>query len=59
VTDAQITKYISYAAAIIEQNQHINQPLQQTSCIQDLKKYDEKPFSANGNYAKSPHNRIY
>jgi hypothetical protein len=22
-------------------------------------KYDEKPFPANGNYAKPPHNRAY
>jgi hypothetical protein len=37
VTYAQITKHNSYAATTIEQNQHINQPLQQTSDIQDLK----------------------
>jgi hypothetical protein len=34
----------SYAAINIEQDQHINQPPRQTSDIQDLKKYDEKPF---------------
>jgi hypothetical protein len=37
VTYVQITKQNSYAATNIEQNQHINQPLQQTSDIQDLK----------------------
>jgi hypothetical protein len=37
VTYAQITKQNSYAATNIEQDQHINQPLQQTSDIQDLK----------------------
>jgi hypothetical protein len=59
ITYAQITKQNSYAATNIEQDQHINQPLQQTSDIGTrLKKYDEKPFSANGNYAK-PHNCAY
>jgi hypothetical protein len=44
VTYAQITKQNSYAATNIEQDQHIHQPHQQISGIQDLKKYDEKPF---------------
>jgi hypothetical protein len=45
VTYAQITKQNSYAATNIEQDQHINQPHQQTNDIQDLKKkYYEKPF---------------
>jgi hypothetical protein len=35
-----------------------NQHLEQTSDIQDLKKYDN-PFRANGNYAKPPHNLAY
>jgi hypothetical protein len=38
VTYAQISKQNSYAATNIEQEPHINQPLQQTSDIQDLKK---------------------
>jgi hypothetical protein len=33
----KITKQNSYATRNIEQDQHINQPLQQTSDIQDLK----------------------
>jgi hypothetical protein len=37
VTYAQITKQNSYAATNIEQGQHISQPHQQTSNIQDLK----------------------
>jgi hypothetical protein len=37
VTYAQITKQNSYAATNIEQYQHMNQPHQQTSDIQDLK----------------------
>jgi hypothetical protein len=37
VTYAQITKQSSYIATNIEQDQHINQPLQETSDIQDLK----------------------
>jgi hypothetical protein len=36
VSYAQITKQNSYAAKNIEQDQHINQPLQQTRDIQDL-----------------------
>jgi uncharacterized membrane protein (DUF485 family) len=40
VTHVQITKHNSYAATNIEQNQHINQPHQQTSNYQDLKKYN-------------------
>jgi hypothetical protein len=35
--NAQITKQNSYAATSIEQDQHINRPVQQTSDIQDLK----------------------
>jgi hypothetical protein len=30
----------------VPEDQHINQPHQQTSDIQDLKKYDEKAFSS-------------
>jgi hypothetical protein len=56
VTYPQITKQNSYAATNIEQDQHINQLLQQNRDIQDFKKYNEKPFFANGNYAKPPHN---
>jgi hypothetical protein len=37
VTYAQITKQHSYADTNIKQDQHINQPLQQTSDIQELK----------------------
>jgi hypothetical protein len=59
VTCAQITKQNSYAATNIEQDQLTNQPFQQTSDIQDLKKYGEKPFRAYGNYAKPPHNCSY
>jgi hypothetical protein len=44
VTYAQITKQNSYAATNIEQDQHRNQPHQQTRDIQDLKKCDEKYF---------------
>jgi hypothetical protein len=44
VTYAQITKQNLYASTDLEQEPHINQPHQQTSDIQDLKKYDEKPF---------------
>jgi hypothetical protein len=57
VTYAQITKQNSYAPPNIEQEPHTIQPYQQTSNIQDL--HDEKPFWANGNYAKPPHNRAY
>jgi hypothetical protein len=42
VTYAQITKQNSYAATNIEQDQHINQHLQQTSDIQDLKSLFEQ-----------------
>jgi hypothetical protein len=44
VTYAQITKQNSYTPTTIEKEPHINQSHQQTSDIQDLKKYDEKPF---------------
>jgi hypothetical protein len=37
VTYTHITEQNSYAATNIQQDQHINQPLQQTSDIQDLK----------------------
>jgi hypothetical protein len=48
VTYAQITKQNSYAASIIEQDPHINQPLQQTSDIQDLKNMIESLFEQMG-----------
>jgi hypothetical protein len=44
VTYAQITKQNSYAATNIEQNLHINQPLQQTSDIQNLKNMMKNRF---------------
>jgi hypothetical protein len=59
VTYAQITKQNSYAPTNIEQEPHIHQFHRQTSDIQELKKYDEKPFWRNRNYAKPPHNRAY
>jgi hypothetical protein len=48
VTHAQITKQNSYAATSIEQDQHINQPLQQTSNIQDLKNMMKSLFEQMG-----------
>jgi hypothetical protein len=57
VTYAQVTKQNPYTPTIIEQEPHINQSHQQTSNIQQLKKYDEKPFLTNGNYAKPPQKR--
>jgi hypothetical protein len=48
VTYAQITKQNSYAATNIEQDQHINQPLQQTSDIQELKNSIKKLFEQMG-----------
>jgi hypothetical protein len=44
ITYAQITKQNSYAPTNVEQEPHINQPYQQISDIQELKKYYEKPF---------------
>jgi hypothetical protein len=49
VTYAQITKQNSYAATNIEQDQHINQPLQQASDIQDLKNMTKSLFEQMGN----------
>jgi hypothetical protein len=49
VTFAQITMQNSYAATNIEQNQHINQPLQQISDIQDLKNMMKRLFEQMGN----------
>jgi hypothetical protein len=43
VTYAQITKQNSYASTNIEQEPHIHPNHQQTSDMQGLKKYDEKP----------------
>jgi hypothetical protein len=48
VTYAQIAKQNSYAATNIEQDQHINQPLQQTSYIQDLKNMMKSLFEQMG-----------
>jgi hypothetical protein len=48
VTYTQITKQNSYAATNIEQDQHINQPLQQTSDIQDLKNMIKSLFEQMG-----------
>jgi alpha-L-fucosidase len=48
VTCAQVTKQNSYAATNIEQDQHINQPLQQTSDIQDLKNMMKSLFEQVG-----------
>jgi hypothetical protein len=44
VTYAQITKQNSYAATNIEQDEHINQPHQQISDIQNLKNMLESLF---------------
>jgi hypothetical protein len=48
VTYAQITKQNSYAATNIEQDQHINQPFQQTNDIQDLKNMMKTLFEQMG-----------
>jgi hypothetical protein len=40
---AQITEQNSYTPTNIEQEPDANQPYQQTSGIQDVKKYDGKP----------------
>jgi ABC-type lipoprotein release transport system permease subunit len=48
VTYAQIIKQNSYAATNIEQDQHINQPHQQTSDIQDLKNMTKSLFEQMG-----------
>jgi hypothetical protein len=48
VTYAEITKQNSYAATNIEQDQHINQPLQQTSDVQDLKNMMKSLFEQMG-----------
>jgi hypothetical protein len=48
VTYAQITKQNSYAATNIEQDQHIHQPHQQTSDIQDLKNMKKSLFEQMG-----------
>jgi hypothetical protein len=45
---AQITKQNSYIATNLEQDQHINQPLQQTSDIQDLKNMMKSLFEQMG-----------
>jgi hypothetical protein len=57
ITYAQISKQNSYAPTNIEQEPQTNQSHQQISDMQDLKKHDEKPVRANGNYAKPSHNR--
>jgi membrane-anchored protein YejM (alkaline phosphatase superfamily) len=48
VTNAEITKQNSYADISIEQDQHINQPLQQTRDIQDLKNTMKSIFEQTG-----------
>jgi membrane-associated HD superfamily phosphohydrolase len=48
VTYAQITKQNSYSPTNVEQELHTNQPHQQTSKVQDLKKYDESLFEQIG-----------
>jgi hypothetical protein len=44
VTYSQIIKQNSFPPTNIEQEPHIKQSRQQTSDIQERKKYDEKPF---------------
>jgi hypothetical protein len=48
VTFAQITKQNSYAATDIEQDQHINQPHQQISELQELKDTMKNIFEQMG-----------
>jgi hypothetical protein len=48
VTYAQLTKQNSYAATNIDQDQHINQPHQHTSNIQDLKNMMKSLFEQMG-----------
>jgi hypothetical protein len=48
VTYTQITKQNSYAATNIEQDQHRNQPHQQTRDIQDLKNVMKSLFEQMG-----------
>jgi hypothetical protein len=48
VTYAQVTKQNTYATTTIERDQHINQPLQQTSDIQELKYMRKSLFEQLG-----------
>jgi hypothetical protein len=48
VAYAQITKQNSYAATNVEQDQHVNRPLQQTSDAQDLKNMMKSLFEQMG-----------
>jgi hypothetical protein len=48
ITYAQITKQNTYAITTIEQDQHINQPLQHTSDIQELKNTMKSLFEQLG-----------